>query len=169
MDLPPESFDLEYRLATHSDFNSVYDLYMDRVSNPYLTYDHMTREEFESIYEELLDTKTLYIVESNQRVVASYRLTPKTDRQAHTIYLGGFVVSHSMKGKGIGTTILNHIKKSSVDDGKMRIELTVDINNENAINLYKKVGFIIEGRIRKSYRRSATNVYYDEYLMGLIL
>ena len=36
------------------------------------------------------------------------------------------------------------------------------------IALYKKIGFEIEGRIRNSYRLSATEQFYDEYLMGLI-
>jgi RimJ/RimL family protein N-acetyltransferase len=169
MDLSRESFNLRYRLAVYDDFNSIYDLYMDEISNPYLTYDHMERREFALIFPDLLETRTLYVAEIDQHVIASYRLIPKRDRQTHTVYLGGFVVSHSMKGKGIGGKILNHIKESASREGKIRIELTVDINNETAINLYRKNGFVIEGHIRKSYKRSSTNMYYDEYLMGVIL
>ena len=55
------------------------------------------------------------------------------------------------------------------DQGKTRIELTVDIENKPAIKLYEKIGFVIEGRVRNSYKRFPENRYLDEYLMGLIL
>lgn len=160
---------LNHRLALRKDLDPVFDLYMDEISNPYLTYDPMNKNDFEKIYYELLPEKTLYVVETNDQVFASYRLIPKKDRQAHTIYLGGFVVSQAMKGKGLGSRILHYIKDFAAKGGKKRIELTVDIENEAAIKLYTKIGFMIEGRIRKSYKRSITNKYYDEYLMGLTL
>ena len=74
-----------------------------------------------------------------------------------------------MKGRGIGTKILNHIIQLVGNEGKTRIELTVDTENEKAIKLYEKIGFVIEGRIRNSYKRFPENRYFDEYLMGLIL
>ena len=169
MELSRGTLNLNHRLAIEKDMDSIYDLYMDEVSNPYLTYDPMNKKDFEKIYHGLLPENTLYVVEVNNQVIASYRLIPKKDRQAHTLYLGGFVVNHTMKGKGIGGKILSYIKDSAAKEGKKRIELTVDIQNEAAINLYKKIGFMIEGHIRNSYKRSTTNRYYDEYLMGLTL
>jgi RimJ/RimL family protein N-acetyltransferase len=159
---------LTYRPATEADFNAVYDLYMDETSNIYLTYDPMSKKDFLPIYHKVLATNTMYVAELDKEVIATYRLIPKTDRQAATIYLGGFSVKPSLKGKGIGTKILTHIKNEAAQQGKKRIELTVDIVNEPAINLYKKVGFETEGHIRMSYKRSDTGEYYDEYLMGLI-
>lgn len=165
----PQSVDLTIRLASQEDVDAVFDLFMDENANPFLTYDRMDRESFQSIYDELLPTTTLYVAEIAQKVVGSFRLIPKKDRQAHTIYLGGFVVDNSMKGRGIGTKILNHIIQLVGNEGKTRIELTVDTENEKAIKLYEKIGFVIEGRIRNSYKRFPENRYFDEYLMGLIL
>lgn len=158
-----------HRLASGRDIDSVYDLYMEETSNPYLTYDPMDRNAFRSIYAELLKSQTLYVVQADNEVIAVYRLIPKTDRQAHTIYLGGFTIKKELQGKGLGTQILVHIKNTAMQRNKTRIELTVDINNIAAIRSYKKIGFEIEGIVRKSYRLSSTNQYYDEYLMGLIL
>jgi RimJ/RimL family protein N-acetyltransferase len=160
---------LTYRPVSEKDFDAVYDLYMDGASNSYLTYDPMDKIAFGPIFHKVLATNTLYVAELNKEVIATYRLIPKTDRQADTIYLGGFSVKPSLKGKGFGTKILTHIKNEAAQQGKKRIELTVDIANETAINLYKKTGFEIEGHIRMSYKRSDTGAYYDEYLMGLIL
>lgn len=164
-----ESLILSFKLASEKDFYSVYDLYMDEVSNPFLTYDFMESKDFESIYNELLATNTLYVVDLKGEIAACYRLIQKTHRQSHTVYLGGFVIKNLLKGKGLGTKILLHIKDEALQKGIKRIELTVDLYNEAAINLYKKIGFEIEGQVKMSYKLSSSNRYYDEYLMGLIL
>ncbi len=164
-----ESMILWYNLSSAKDFDAVYDLYMDEVSNPFLTYDLMERSSFKTIYNELLTSGTLYVVILNNQVAGSYRLIRKTHRQVDTVYLGGFVIKDSFKGKGLGTKILLHIKNESLLNGIKRIELTVDLQNEAAINLYKKVGYEIEGIVRMSYKLSPSNKYFDEYLMSLIL
>ena len=158
-----------HRLAINKDFNAVYDLYMDEYANAYLTYDPMSREEFKPIFESLLESEALYVVEENNEVMATYRLVPYTARQQHTVHLGGFTIRSGSQGKGIGAKILSDIKKNCEKENKIRIELTVDIDNMRAINLYKKMGFEIEGTVRKSYRLSRTNQFYDEYLMAVLL
>ncbi|MFI5155257.1 MAG: GNAT family N-acetyltransferase [Chitinophagales bacterium] len=158
-----------FRLASQEDFLQLYRLYMDPSSNPWLTYDLMSEDNFRIIFLDILKSKTLYVVEIGQELVSTYRLIPKTDRQAHTIYLGGFTVSYAHRGNGFGRMVLDHIKKDAIEQGKKRIELTVDLYNEAAITLYRKFGFEIEGIIKMSYRLSETNIYFDEYLMALIL
>lgn len=158
-----------HRLATLKDFTPVFDLYMEKSANPHLTFDPMSMEDFKTIYKKLLKTETVFVVEDERSVIATYRLISKTDRQAHTLYLGSFTIKKEQQGKGFGTQILTHIKAFALERNKTRIELTVDINNAAGISLYKKTGFLIEGQIRNSYRRSDTNEYYDEYLMGVLL
>ncbi len=158
-----------HRLASSKDFDSIYNLYMEESANPYLTYDPMGKPAFVLLYKQLLKTKTLFVVEEEKKVIATYRLIPKTDRQAHTLYLGSFTIWKNFQGKGLGTQILTHIKAHAKEEGKVRIELTVDLHNAAAIALYKKTGFEIEGVMKKSYRLSSTNAYYDEYLMAVLL
>lgn len=160
---------IQYRMATKTDREVVYDLYMEPSGNPYLTYDPMSREDFPPLFEKLLATETLYIVEENKAIIGTYRLIPKTDRQAHTVYLGSFTIAKSKQGRGLGLQVINHIMAYLKELGKSRLELTVDVDNAAAIALYKKAGMEIEGRIRNSYRRSDTNQYYDEYLMAVLL
>lgn len=158
-----------HRLATLQDFESIYDLYMEESANPYLTYDSMDKQDFTVIYNQLLKIETLFVVENEGEIIATYRLIPKTDRQAHTVYLGSFTLKKNQQGKGFGKKILEHIKAQAMGQQKIRIELAVDINNVAAIALYKKSGFEVEGQVRKSYRLSTTNEYYDEYLMAVLL
>ncbi|MGZ8552885.1 MAG: N-acetyltransferase family protein [Chitinophagaceae bacterium] len=158
-----------HRLASPEDFENIYELYMEESANPYLTYDPVSKQDFSVIYDQLLETKTVFIVENEGRIIATYRLIPKTARQAHTVYLGSFTIRRDFQGKGFGKKILVHIRDYAAAHHKIRIELTVDVNNAAAIALYKKAGFEVEGTVRKSYRLNATNEYYDEYLMALLL
>lgn len=157
-----------HRLATPDDFDFIYSVYMDEHANPYLTFDPMEREAFEPLYADLLGSGTLYVVEEEGVPVGTYRLIPKEHRQADTLYLGSFGVDAAHKGKGYGFRILEAIKQSARQKGLCRIELTVDVANEAAIGLYRKAGFEIEGRMRKSYRLARTGAYYDEYLMAVV-
>ena len=68
-----------------------------------------------------------------------------------------------------GSKILSAIKQQCKEVGKIRIELTVDVDNMAAIGLYKKAGFETEGIVKKSYRLSSTDRFYDEYLMACFL
>ena len=160
---------LRYRLASQRDLDAVYELYMNENANPFLTYDPMEMEEFKTIYNELLSSNTLFVAELKNEVIGTFRLVRKTHRQSDTVYLGGFAVKASQKGKGFGKAMLDHIKNEASGQGIKRIELTVDLHNKAAINLYEKAGFEKEGYIRKSYKLQSTGEYYDEYLMGLIL
>ena len=156
-----------HHLAEKKDFDAVYDLYMDEYANAYLTYDPMSKEEFLPIFKELLASKTLYVVQDGEETIATYRLVPYTARQAHTV-LGAFTIRSGSQGKGIGAQILSDIKKACEKENKIRIELTVDKDNMRAINLYKRMGFEIEGTVRKSYRLGRTGQFYDEYLMAVL-
>ena len=160
---------LNHRFAQITDLESVYGLYMDSSANPYLTFDQMSISEFLIIYQTMISDQTLFVVEFENTVIATYRLITKSHRQAHIIYLGGFTVKSSLKGKGFGFQILEHIKNEVKKQSVKRIELTVDVENTPAINLYRKVGFEIEGRLKNNYRLASTGKYYDEYVMALLI
>ena len=158
-----------HRFAIQADIDFVYGIYMDPDSNPYLTYDVMSKEDFKEVFRHLLATNTLYIVQDNETSLGTYRLISKENRQAHCVYLGSFGISYNLKGKGYGFKILEGIKENVKKIGQSRIELTVDVQNKAAIHLYQKAGFNIEGTVRKSYKLSSTGQFYDEFLMAVLL
>ena len=165
----PSTGNMIYRLAAEKDLADVYALYMDEEANRFLTYDPMSVDAFTPLYKELLDSGTLYVMEMDNQVLGTYRLIRKPARQSHILYLGGFTIKHTEKGKGLGRQALAHIIEEAKAANIKRIELTVDLQNHAAVNLYKKMGFETEGIIRKNYFLAAEGRYYDEYLMSLII
>jgi len=49
-----------------------------------------------------------------------------------------------------------------------RLELTVFTNNKRAVSAYKKVGFKVEGTLRKHIYAHVLKKYCDEYVMGIL-
>jgi len=77
----------------------------------------------------------------------------------------GMSVHDDFQGRGIGTALL----KAAVDMADnwlnlLRLELTVFIDNEPAVRLYKKCGFEIEGTLRNHSFRAGQ--YVDVYFMA---
>ncbi len=70
-------------------------------------------------------------------------------------------------GKGYGTEALRLICRFGFDRmGLRRIHLWVVDANVGAIRCYQKVGFVEEGRARKTFR--SKGVWHDMVLMGLL-
>ncbi|HEY0740960.1 MAG TPA: GNAT family protein [Chryseosolibacter sp.] len=160
---------LNHRLAQERDLQPVFELYMEPSANAFLTFDPMSIQDFDPTFKSMLADKNLYVSESAEKVIATYRLIQKAHRQSHILYLGGFTIDKSYKGRGLGFQILEHIKKEAQSRQMKRVELTVDTENVIAINLYRKIGFEIEGKLKNNYRLATTGKYYDEYLMALLL
>ena len=77
----------------------------------------------------------------------------------------GVVASH--RGKGIGSLLPKETLAWAKERGLEKVELEVYAGNSSAIGLYKKFGFIEEGRIKKG--RKHKGQYEDMILMGLFL
>lgn len=77
----------------------------------------------------------------------------------------GIMVHKDYQGEGIGKALFSKIIDLADNWLKlMRLELTVFVDNERAINLYKSFGFEIEGR--KKYAVIRNGEYADEYIMA---
>lgn len=85
---------------------------------------------------------------------------------AHTASLGmGIIKPH--RGKGIGSMMMEEVIKQSRAAGLEKISLEVYSHNTGAVALYRKFGFIEEGlKIREV---KINGIYYNEYVMGLLL
>lgn len=68
--------------------------------------------------------------------------------------------------RGIGTELFKRLEDWANENGITRLELTVEVPNTNAINLYKKSGFVVEGT--KKATMFVDGKYVDEYMMAKV-
>jgi len=102
------------------------------------------------------------------KIVGTCGLHGKNTRRriAHVASLG-IVILKEYWGLGIGYSLMLNQIEFAKKNGITKIDLEVRVDNEQAINLYKKCGFEIEG-----IHKNAMNVsigYVDNFYMGLVL
>ena len=77
-------------------------------------------------------------------------------------------VARPWRGRGVGSALLIAAIEKARGDGPHKLSLEVFPHNEAAIALYRKFGFLEEGRRVKHYRR-ANGELWDSIVMGLFL
>lgn len=80
----------------------------------------------------------------------------------------GLIVEASWRGKGVGSQLLERCLRWAAENRAHKVFLEVWPHNKGAIELYKKFGFAVEGRLRRHYRRRNGELW-DALEMGLVL
>lgn len=156
------------QLAGLNDFNFIYGLYMHPKVNPYLLYELTSEKDFKHIYDNLLQQNVKYIYADDRQKIGMFKLIPFTYRSSHIVYLGGLAIDPEFSGKGEGAKMIKEIIAFAAEKGFLRIELSVAVTNEKAIQLYTKSGFQQEGILKKYTHLKHKNLFIDEILMSFI-
>ena len=80
----------------------------------------------------------------------------------------GMAVAREWRGHGVGSALLAAAIEWARDRGLHKLSLGVFAHNTAAIELYRKFGFVEEGRLIKQYRRENGELW-DAIEMGLLL
>jgi putative acetyltransferase len=93
-------------------------------------------------------------------------LFPKSPRRRHAGHIG-LAVHDKWQSKGVGSALMKALIDAADNWLNLsRLELTVFTDNEAALKLYKKLGFVIEGTHRKFAFRDGE--YVDAYTMARV-
>lgn len=84
-------------------------------------------------------------------------------RLKHRVNLG-ISILQEYNNLGLGTALMKLLIEKAKELGKTKIELDVRKDNPNAIKVYKRVGFEVEGIRKKGFK--VDNEYIDLILMG---
>jgi ribosomal protein S18 acetylase RimI-like enzyme len=118
---------------------------------------------------ELSKSKTgkYIVIESNNQIVGHARLDPfYLEVTAHAVDLT-IAVHEGHQGKGYGRALMAHlIEWAKANQAIEKIMLHVRSSNLGAIELYKKMGFVIEG-VRVKQIKLGPNSYLDNIAMAL--
>jgi RimJ/RimL family protein N-acetyltransferase len=96
-------------------------------------------------------------------------LTVSREESAATRHVAslGMVVAADWRGRGVGSALLVEAIRWAGEVGVEKLALSVYPHNEPALALYRKFGFVEEGRLTGHSRKRIG--YLDEIVMGLWL
>jgi RimJ/RimL family protein N-acetyltransferase len=111
------------------------------------------------------DDAQVFVAEADGEVVGELTAFGRTSTGPATI---GMAVAAAWRGRGVGTALMEACVEWAREAGVHKLSLEVFPWNEPAIALYRKFGFVEEGRLRKHYRRQSGELW-DVLVMGLAL
>lgn len=115
-----------------------------------------------------LDNWAYFVAEAGGEIVGGLNLKGGVRAGNRHCAVLGISVGNGWRGVGVGSQLMAHALQWARQGGVLkRIELFVFTENEPALHLYEKFGFLIEGRLRKAVYRHER--FYDDYLMALLL
>jgi RimJ/RimL family protein N-acetyltransferase len=80
----------------------------------------------------------------------------------------GMAVARDWRGRGVGSALLASAVEWARAEGLHKLSLAVFPHNAAGIALYRKFGFVEEGRLVKQFRRQSGELW-DAIEMGLLL
>jgi RimJ/RimL family protein N-acetyltransferase len=115
---------------------------------------------------QLIQTKTcLFLIAiHDQEVIGTLSLTRHSKKETRHCCEFGMSVLSDFRNCGTGTKLIHKMMTWSKRNGIKKVNLQVWSNNTNAIRLYNRLGFLIEG-IQKNQILHKAN-YYDLILMS---
>jgi RimJ/RimL family protein N-acetyltransferase len=155
--------------AKSNDFLYIYNLYMHPEVNPYLLYEMMEEETFSPIFNDLIKEEVLFLYRNGIENIGMCKLIRQKYRNEHILYLGGLAINPDYFGKGFGRKMMHEIIDFCTNTGVSRIELSVAVHNEKAIQLYENVGFTKEGVLKNYTYLKSKDLFIDEILMSKLL
>lgn len=105
-----------------------------------------------------------FVAVAGTEIVGSLHL----DRNRHGYGEIGMTVAREWRGRGVGSALLAAAIEWARECGLHKLSLAVFAHNDRAIALYRKFGFVEEGRRVKQYRRTSGELW-DAIDMGLLL
>jgi RimJ/RimL family protein N-acetyltransferase len=105
-----------------------------------------------------------FVAEVEGKLVGSLHV----DASRHGFGEIGMAVARDWRGRGVGSALMVAAIEWAREQGLHKLCLSVFAQNDAAIALYRKFGFVEEGRRIKQYRRTSGELW-DTIEMGLLL
>jgi len=158
-----------FTAVTKADFELVYSIYMDDSINPYMSFEKISKKAFQECFELMTNRdEFVFYLEDGVRV-GIYSLIYGKWRKQHVATIGALAIFPECQGEGIASRMMGRIFIHLRELNIKRLELIVESDNPKAINLYKKLGFEIEGTLRAYLKRDSDEAPVDDYFMSLLL
>ena len=107
----------------------------------------------------------VWVAEEEGEILGSYYQRPNQPGLGRHIANGGYIVSPTARGRGIGRLLGEHSLTRAREQGYYGLQYNFVVStNEPAVNLWQSLGFAIIGTIPGGYHRKQAD-YVDAYIM----
>ncbi len=107
------------------------------------------------------------VAELDGKVIGSAALTRGINRLAHSGEIQHLMVNPTAQGQGVGSALLEAVVALSENMLNLsRVVHYIPVENARALNLHRKSGFVIEGRMRDGLFRDGR--YLDVYVLARV-
>jgi ribosomal protein S18 acetylase RimI-like enzyme len=97
--------------------------------------------------------KVTFVVEKEGLVVGTFYLKANQEGLGDHICNAGFVVSRDAEGQGVGRWMGEYAQSAAKSSGFLAMQFNFVIqSNQNAVHLWKSLGFSVIGEIPEAYR-----------------
>lgn len=134
------------RPANKSDMKGMHTIWQQKHILPFMSFEELSLEDFEPIFNNFYTSNKLYVIETNDKVVAVRRLVYGTGSNAHCVSFCSLGVHEDHLGKGYGSMFYDKLIDMIKEDHPhiKRIELSQETDNPSiAGTLAEKKGFKI--------------------------
>lgn len=130
-------------------------------------FDPMIAEEINWIKSHQNANSLLLIATRENEILATFNATGFQNRRMRHVAVLGISILEEWRGLGLGSLLFENLIGWAKDNPFLEIlVLETFSDNADALKLYKKFGFEIDG-VRKNYFKGGKNKYSDNVLMSL--
>ncbi|MEY8457591.1 GNAT family N-acetyltransferase [Lactococcus ileimucosae] len=106
----------------------------------------------EKIMKKILKGTRYLLAEEKGKIlgVLDYGPRNKSEFGAHVLTFGVITVQEA-RGKGIATQLIQHLIHEARTENYEKITINAMSSNPKALHLYERLGFVLEGQLRKEY------------------
>lgn len=157
------------RPVQDSDFDTIFDIYMDETVNPFMWHDPMDKKDFRAVFDKMMFRDYFWIFQDdNGRDCAMACVILYKGRGAHIAEIQSLGIKKENQNKGMGKIIMRKIVSFLKERGMKRIQLFAEADNERGLYFYNNLGFQEEGRM-KHYLKRGPSTYVDEVVFAMII
>lgn len=164
---------VEIRKGTSNDAEQIVQVIKNAEESGYMLFDPGERKVSPESFAKFIDAtneneKSGVFIAEEKKKISGYMFVQneKPNRVSHRAYIVVGIHSNS-RGSGIGKALFTYVIDWAKNVNLHRLDLTVIVNNDAAVSLYKKMGFEIEGVKRDSLL--INKEYVDEYYMSKLI
>ena len=156
---------MNIREATRDDFDQIWPIFHEIVEagETYAYPRRTTKEQAQKLW--LDKPRRTYVYEEDGKILGTYYIKTNQSGPGEHVCNCGYMVSSSARGHGLATAMCNHSQEIAKELGYKAMQFNlVASSNENAIRLWKNLGYAIVGRLPKAFLHPSRG-YVDALVM----